>query len=335
MKVQGRTANQKPTFNQLLNKYTKAVQNDRPLKKRPRSPPRQDRPASPRRESSRRRGDVVTLYPPQKMYATMPWMPPASNATNPAWEHGGIWMQCFPMPYPPHYQGESSRMPVHDRLGPRQSGPGQQVTPVRPVHTYRSDRSHQRPGQAPVPRFEYRVKEKREEQKTVADSEKFRADVVVQIGEIKVPIKDTGKKSMDIDTSVDVPSQKPVMANDHEAGSSKSTADKYHQPRWCPSGLTHTQKRKLQRLRNKEKKEQEKEKMRDEEFNRYRPMFPQSKVWKAKTADQPDRPVGPPQLTGQTGQEDQSDRLNPVQRQQPNRCRPFRFLLLMKPHQFL
>jgi len=125
VKVQRRATNQKPTFNLLLNKYTKTVQNDRPLKKRPRSPPRQDRPASPRGKFSRRRGDVVTLYPPQKMYATMPWMPPASNATNPVWEHEGIWMQCFPMPYPPHYQGESSRVPVHDRLGPRQSGPVQ------------------------------------------------------------------------------------------------------------------------------------------------------------------------------------------------------------------
>ena len=66
VKVQGRTANQKPTFNQLLNKYTKAVQNNRPLKKRPRSPPRQDRPVSLRRESSRRRGDVVTFYPPRR-----------------------------------------------------------------------------------------------------------------------------------------------------------------------------------------------------------------------------------------------------------------------------
>jgi len=118
----------------------------------------------------------------------------------------------------------------------------------------------------------------------VVDSEKPKADVI-QIGEIEVPIRDTGKRPMDVDTSVDVPSQKPVMSNDHEAGSSKGAADKYHQPRWCPSGLTHTQKRKLQRLHNKEKKEQEKEKMRDEEFNRYRPMFPQSKVWKAKTAD--------------------------------------------------
>ena len=202
-------------------------------------------------------------------------------------------MECFPMPYSSHYQGKSYRVPVHDRLGPRQSGPVQQAAPVRPVTSDRSDRSHQRPGQAPVSRFEYRVKEKKGEQKPMADLEKFKADVVVQIGEIEVPIKDTGKKSMDIDTSVDVPSQKPVMANDHEAGSSKSAADKYHQPGWCPSGSTHTQKRKLQRLRNKEKKEQEKEKMRDEDFNRYRPMFPQSKVWKVKIADQPARPVRP------------------------------------------
>ena len=65
--------------------------------------------------------------------------------------------------------------------------------------------------------------------------------------------------------------------------------------------MTHTQKRKLQRLRNKEKREQEEEKLRDEDFNRYRPMFPQGKIWKAKVADQPDRPVEPPQTTDQTG----------------------------------
>ena len=82
---------------------------------------------------------------------------------------------------------------------------------------------------------------------------------MVQIGKIELPIKDAGKEPMVIEESVDVPSQKLVMANDHEAGSSKGAADMYHQPRWCPSGLTHTQKRKLQHLRNKEKKEQEKE----------------------------------------------------------------------------
>ena len=89
-----------------------------------------------------------------------------------------------------------------------------------------------------------------------------------------MPIKDAGKVPMDIEKSVDVPSRKPAKANDHEAGSSKSVADKYHQPRWCPSSLTHSQKRKLQRLRNKEKREQEAEKMRDEHLNKYKPMIP-------------------------------------------------------------
>ena len=56
------------------------------------------------------------------------------------------------------------------------------------------------------------------------------------------------------------------------------------------------------------KKEQEKEKMRDEDCNRYRPMFPQSKVWKVKIAYQLARPVRPQQPTGQTGQIDRSDR---------------------------
>jgi hypothetical protein len=37
-------------------------------------------------------------------------------------------------------------------------------------------------------------------------------------------------------------------ANDHEGSSNKSDS-KYHQPRWCPGGLTHTQERKLQRMR--------------------------------------------------------------------------------------
>ena len=67
--------------------------------------------------------------------------------------------------------------------------------------------------------------------------------------------------------------------------------------------------------------------MRDEDFNRYRPVFPQSKVWKVKTGDQPARPVGPPQLTGQTSQIDRSDRSSLLRSQQPNRHRPFRLLL--------
>jgi len=78
-KLQGRRTNQGPTFGQLLNKYTNAVQQDRPLKKRPRSPPRRGNASPPRREFIRRKGDHL-LFPPQKVYATMPWSPPASDA---------------------------------------------------------------------------------------------------------------------------------------------------------------------------------------------------------------------------------------------------------------
>jgi hypothetical protein len=43
---------------------------------------------------------------------------------------------------------------------------------------------------------------------------------------------------------------------DHGA-SNKSLASKYMQPRWCHPSLSHTQKRRLQRLRNQDSKEKE------------------------------------------------------------------------------
>ena len=125
------------------------------------------------------------------------------------------------------------------------------------------------------------MKKKKSEVQSEATPEKAKADIVVQIGEIKVVVQDKGKEPMVIDksaTSSTPPVQKPFTANNHETGGSK-VADKYHQPRWCPEGLTHTQRRKLQRLRNKEKREQEAEKAWDEYFNKYMPMIPQSKVW--------------------------------------------------------
>ena len=62
-------------------------------------------------------------------------------------------------------------------------------------------------------------------------------------------------------------SQKLVLANDHEANNSNlkdQDKEKYFQPRWCPLGLTHMQKRRLQCLRRQEQKEKEAEKLRDE-----------------------------------------------------------------------
>jgi hypothetical protein len=54
---------------------------------------------------------------------------------------------------------------------------------------------------------------------------------------------------------------------------------KYSMPRWCPSGLTRSQKRKLQRLRAKENHEKEVEKI----FNDTHPQYPPpQKRWRPK-----------------------------------------------------
>ena len=59
--------------------------------------------------------------------------------------------------------------------------------------------------------------------------------------------------------------------------------------------------------------------MRDEHFNKYRPMIPQGKVWQIKTADQPARPVGLLPPTSQTSELDRSDHLEqPVRPVEPS-----------------
>jgi hypothetical protein len=61
------------------------------------------------------------------------------------------------------------------------------------------------------------------------------------------------------------------------------TADpKYSMPRWCPEGLTRSQKRKLQRLRAKESQEKEAEKT----FNDTHPLYPPpQKKWRPKAVE--------------------------------------------------
>ena len=74
------------------------------------------------------------------------------------------------------------------------------------------------------------MKEKKSEVQPEATLEKTKVDIVVQIGELKVVVQDKGKEPMVFGKSATSPIQKPIMANDHEAGSSKAV-DKYHQPR--------------------------------------------------------------------------------------------------------
>jgi hypothetical protein len=96
---------------------------------------------------------------------------------------------------------------------------------------------------------------------------------IIQIGTINVPVEGSGKRSVVSNNQVVTPTQKGSVANDHEANRSKSRPDCFLL-RWCPPGLTHTQRRKLQRLRLREKREKELEKKRDGDFNSYRPMVP-------------------------------------------------------------
>ena len=181
-------------------------------------------------------------------------------------------MQCFPMPHPPHYHGKGSRT-----LGMTDWARANLVSSTMLHRSDRSDWSQWRSVQSHPPRQEYRIKRKEDEvQPMQVDSGKATADDVVKIGDVNVVVKDVGKKSMVFGKSAQTDSQKRVLAHDHEASSSGS-ASKYHQPRWRPPGLSHSQKRRLQRLRRQEQKEREAEKLRDEHFNKYRPMVPQGK----------------------------------------------------------
>jgi hypothetical protein len=86
------------------------------------------------------------------------------------------------------------------------------------------------------------------------DSEKAPAAKVVQVDDGKAKAQDAQEGLVIVEKPVNV-SQKLVLANDHEANSSNlkdQDKEKYFQPRWCPPGLTHTQKRRLQRLRRQE-----------------------------------------------------------------------------------
>ena len=86
------------------------------------------------------------------------------------------------------------------------------------------------------------------------DSKKAPPAKVVQVEDGKGKAQDAQEGPVIVEKPVNV-SQKLVLANDHEASSSNlkdQDKEKYFQRRWCPPGLTHTQKRRLQHLRRQE-----------------------------------------------------------------------------------
>jgi hypothetical protein len=140
----------------------------------------------------------------------------------------------------------------------------------------------------------YKTKIREEEvPKTDVDPERTTSLDIIQIGMMNVPIEGSGKRPVVPNNQVVTPTQKGYVANDHEASRNKSRPECFL-PRWCPPGLTHTQRQKLQRLRLCEKREKELEKKRNKDFNSYRPMVPQGKEWRVKTATQTEA-VKPPE----------------------------------------
>ena len=117
------------------------------------------------------------------------------------------------------------------------------------------------------------------------DSERTTGLDIIQVGTMDVPVKDGGKRPIVLDNPVKELVTEGKDANDHEASSSQSH---HFLPKWCPTGLTSTHRRKLQRLRFRERREQELEKQRDEFFNQNRPMIPQRKEWRPKEDAQPE-----------------------------------------------
>ena len=79
------------------------------------------------------------------------------------------------------------------------------------------------------------------------DAEKAPPAKVVQVESGKGKAQGAQEGPVIMEKPVNV-SRKVVLANDHEASSSNlkdQDMEKYLQPRWCPLGLTHTQKRRL------------------------------------------------------------------------------------------
>jgi hypothetical protein len=99
---------------------------------------------------------------------------------------------------------------------------------------------------------------------------------VIKIGTSDVVIQENNEGPMIFGESADTSKKEDTTIN-------KTVNPKYSMPRWCPSGLTRSQKRKLQHLRAKENQEKEAEKI----FNDTHPQYPPpQKKWRTKAIEE-------------------------------------------------
>ena len=271
-KATGRLVKSSPTFDQLLSKYVKkkAGPSDRPPKG-PRLPTqvrRQVRPIGPPHQSERTGGHNVQLRPnvpawtPPPPYPPMPYpytyIPPP-YVPNQMW---GMPPYPFGMPQYPAWGAPQTSVfnrltpPVQDRLRAPQSGPRAQA---------QQDCRTTRPQRLTNPAGGH----------TATTSNSTKKGDVIKIGTTDVVVQQNNEGPMIFGESANTNKKESTTVN-------KIADPKYSMPRWCPSGLTRSQKRKLQRLRAKENQEKEAERI----FNDTHPQYPPpQKRWRPKAVE--------------------------------------------------
>jgi hypothetical protein len=244
---------------------------DRPAK-RPRSPiheQRQVRPIGSPHHSEEMKGHTVQLRPniptwtPPPPYPSMPYpytyLPPP-YVPNQMW---GMPPYPFGMQQYPAWGAPQTSVfdrlapPVQDRLNTAQSG--HQAQTQQDCRTTRPPRPTNSAG-GHMPAAAGRMTKKD----------------IIKIGTADVVIQKESEGPMIFGESTNTTKK--------EDTTTIKTADpKYSMPRWCPAGLTRSQKRKLQRLRAKESQEKEAEKI----FNDTHPQYPPSqKKWRPKAVEE-------------------------------------------------
>jgi hypothetical protein len=228
-KAAGRLVKSGPTFDRLLSKYVKkkASPSDRPAK-RPRSPiheQRQVKPIGPPHQSKEMEGHTVQLRPniptwtPPPPYPPMPYpyayIPPP-YVPNQMW---GMPPYPFGMPQYPAWGAPQTSVfnrlapPVQDRLSVAQSG--HQTQAQQDCRSTRPQRPTN-PAGGHIP----------------AATERTTKKDIIKIGTADVIIHEDNEGPMIFGES----------AKKEDTTIIKTADPKYSMPRWCPAGLTRSQK---------------------------------------------------------------------------------------------
>jgi hypothetical protein len=176
-KNQGNIPKPKVTFDMLFDKYSKqkAVTSDRSVKKRMRSPPHQERPASSPRAAIRFRGESS-----QRQSFTPDWDP----SLHPIYDDNGVMWVPYQQSFHPGW-GEP-RMSVLDRVSrhtqdrwaPRQTEQGHLADPVRSPPIGGQTALHRREGFPPKKVYKPKIREEEVQEMDIDPERTTNLDII-------------------------------------------------------------------------------------------------------------------------------------------------------------